>query len=387
MSTRFPNIPEPQLVDVDYDAKLADLKERYQLGTGHYPGINDPETFHLEQIAYETCELESLINYESKQNLLSFAEKERLDNLGLLTETERLPASKARTVMQFDFTAHTGLVVPAGFQVIAVDNQTIFQTLDDTVVDALTLTKNIDVECLDSGLSGNGFLPGQINQVVEPMEHLTSVSNIETTQGGAEIESDDAYAYRIYISPSKFSVAGPYEAYEYFALSSNASIKDVAVLNPAPNEIEISAILKDGTLANQAIKNQILAECSGEKRVPMGDLVTVIDAEDVTATASFHLQIFNDYASLAESIQSTAKARIQNAINTWKTQHGRDIVPGALEALAQSIEGVYLAKGTVVDGGGNTIIDSKAVSKRQRPLVSLDSFTFEVLNESSATNF
>lgn len=387
MSTRFPNIPEPKLIDVDYDAKLASLKERYQKGTGHYPGINDPETFHLEQTAYETSELEALINYESKQNLLSFAENERLDNLGLLTETERLPASKARTVMKFDFSAHTGLVVPSGYQVIAVDNKTIFQTLEDIVVNATTLSIELDVECVDAGLSGNGFLPGQINQVVEPLDNLESVVNIETSQGGAEIESDDAYAYRIYISPSKFSVAGPYEAYEYFALSSNSSIKDVAVLNPAPNEIEISAILKDGSLPNQAIKNQILAECSGDKRVPMGDLVRVIDAEDITATASFHLQIFNDYASLAESIQSTAKTRIQSAIDAWKTQHGRDIVPGALEALAQSIEGVYLAKGTVVDGTGNPIVDSKTVSKRQRPLVTLDSFTFEVLNESSATSF
>lgn len=384
MNIRFPNIPEPKLIDVDYDAKLADLKERYQLGTGHYPRINDPETFHLEQIAYETCELVSLINYESKQNLLPFAEKERLDNLGLLTETERLPASKSRTVMRFDFTAHTGLVVPAGFQVMAVDNQTIFQTLDDTIVDAGSLTKHIDVECADAGLIGNGFLPGQINQVVEHMEHLTSVSNIETTQGGEEIESDDAYAYRIYISPSKFSVAGPYEAYEYFALSSNAAIKDVAISNPAPNEIEISAILKDGTLPNQAIKNQILAACSGTKRVPMGDLVRVIDTEDVVATASFHLQIFSDYAALAESIQNIARTRIQSAINQWQTQHGRDIVPRALESLAQSIEGVYLAVGTVLDNDGEPIVDSKSVSKRQRPLITLNVFTFEVINESSA---
>ncbi|MBF4280526.1 phage baseplate protein, partial [Vibrio anguillarum] len=119
-----------------------------------------------------------------------------------------------------------------------------------------------------------------------------------------------------------------------------------------PNEIEISAILQDGSLPNQAIKDLIKSECSGAKRVPMGDLVRVVDAEDVAATASFHLQIFSDYASLAESIQSTAKANIEAAINAWKTQHGRDIVPAALTSLAQRIEGVYLAKGTVKDSEG-----------------------------------
>ncbi len=387
MTTRFPSIPEPQLTEVDYDADLASLKARYQEGTGHYPGINDPETFHLEQIAYEKNELKALINYESKQNLLSFAEDERLDNIGLLTETERLPASKARTVIAFNFIEHTGLVIPQGYQVIAADNQTIFETLEDTVVSAGTLTVNINVECIEAGVQGNDFLPGQINQAVEPIDELDSVENTETSQGGAEIEDNDAFAYRIYISPSKFSVAGPYEAYKYFALSSSSSIKDVSVWTPEPNEIEISAILQDGSLPNQAIKDLIKSECSGDKRVPMGDVVSVVDAEDVTATAGFHLQIFSDYASLAESIQSTAKTNIQNTINAWKTQHGRDIVPAALASLAQRIEGVYLAKATVIDSDGATIVDKKSVSQKQRPLITLASFTFEVLNESSKQTF
>ncbi|CAH8242741.1 Baseplate assembly protein J [Vibrio aestuarianus] len=387
MTNRFPNIPEPKLVEVNFDTDLASLKARYQAGTGHYPGINDPETFHLEQIAYEKNELKALINYESKQNLLSFSENERLDNIALLTETERLPASKARTVMAFNFRLHTGLVIPKGYQVIAVDNQTIFETLEDKAVSAGTLTISVNVECIESGGKGNGFLPGQINQVVEPLTELESVANTETTQGGAEVEDNDAFAYRIYISPSKFSVAGPYEAYEYFARSSSSAIKNVSVWTPAPNEIEISAILQDGSLPNEAIKDLIYAECSGVKRVPMGDLVRVVDAEDVIATASFHLQIFSDYASLAESIQSTAKGSIEAAIDAWKTQHGRDIVPAALTSLAQRIEGVYLAQGTVKDGEGTVITDTKSVTKKQRPLITLENFTFEVVPEKSQQTF
>ncbi len=387
MTNRFPNIPEPKLVEVDYDADLASLKARYQEGTGHYPGINDPETFHLEQIAYEKNELKALINYESKQNLLPFAEDERLDNLGLLTETERLPASKARTVMDLTFTPHTGFVIRKGYQVLAVDNQTLFETLEETVVSAGTLSISVNVECTEAGIQGNGFSPGQINQVVEPLSALESVANTETTLGGAEVEDDDAFAYRIYISPSKFSVAGPYEAYEYFARSSSSSIKNVSVWTPEPNEIEISAILQDGSLPNQAIKDLIKSECSGAKRVPMGDLVRVVDVEDVAATARFHLQIYNDYASLAESIQSTAKTNIETVINTWKTQHGRDIVPAALTSLAQRIEGVYLAKGTVVDSDFQEIADTKAVTKKQRPLITLLDVTFEVIAESSQQTF
>ncbi len=389
MNNRFQNIPEPQLVEVNYEADLASLKQRYQAGTGHYPDTNDPETFHLEQLAYEKNELKALINYESKQNLLPFAEKERLDNIGLLTETERLDASKARTVMRFQFAEHSDLVVPKGFQVIAADNQTLFETLEETVVSTQTAHVDINVACSEPGVVGNGFLPGEINQAVEPIPTLESVTNTATSQGGAEVEDDDAFAYRIYLSPSKFSTCGPYEAYEYFALSSNTSIKGVSVWTPAPNEIEISAILQDGTLPNQAIKDQIKAECSGAKRVPMGDVVRVVDAEDVVATASFHLQIYSDYASLAESIKATAQTHIQTMIKAWKTQHGRDIVPAALTSLAQRIEGVYLAKGSVKDKDGQVISEQLSVSKKQRPLITAtdESFTFEVITESSTPTF
>ncbi|HGF5068850.1 TPA: phage baseplate protein, partial [Vibrio parahaemolyticus] len=85
MSTnRFPTLPEPSLVTPDFDSTLASLKERYFKKTGHYPTVNDPETVHLEAIAYTKNELIDEINYESKQNLLAFAEEDRLEHLGAL---------------------------------------------------------------------------------------------------------------------------------------------------------------------------------------------------------------------------------------------------------------------------------------------------------------
>ena len=100
-ANRFPNLPEPNIKEPDYDGDLARIKERYFKKTGHYPQTNDAETFVLEEIAYEKNEVVDLINYESKQNLMAFADDERLDYIGDLTETPRLDASAALTVMQF----------------------------------------------------------------------------------------------------------------------------------------------------------------------------------------------------------------------------------------------------------------------------------------------
>lgn len=381
--SRFPNIPEPKLVDIDYDADLASLKTRYQDGTGHYPGINDPETFHLEQIAYEKNELKLLINDESKQNLLPFARDERLDNIGILVGCTRLDASNALTVLQFLFNTHSSFVIPKGYQVMAIDGATAFETIDDVVVDASATSAQTVAQCTITGVDGNGFAPGQINQPIVTMPEIASVTNTTTSQGGAPAEGDDAYAERIFLAPSGFSVCGPYDAYKYFALSANPAIKDVAVINPAPNEIELCAILSDGSLPDKAIKDQILAACNGKKRVPMGDLVSMIDAESVTATATFSLEIFKDYASFADSIKTTAQQRIQERINKWAVTFGQDIVPDALASLAQSIEGVSLARKTITDSAGAIITDRKSIGASQRPEITITSFDFIVIAETS----
>lgn len=385
-TARFPDIPEPKLLDVNYDADLRLLKESYQVRTGHYPGINDPETVTLEQMAYEKNELKEMINEEGKQNLLPFASGPRLDNLGLLTETDRLPASSALTIIKFTMKAHSGFVINDGFEMMAIDGQTVFVTTKDTAISPSEMEIAISFECKTTGIAGNNFAPGQIAQMVKPLEYVLNAENIETSNGGAEIEDDAAYAYRIYLSPSKFSTCGPYDAYEFFALSANSSIKSVSVTNPSPNRIDISAILEDGSLPNQAIKDQIKAECTGEKRVPMGDLVEIIDVIDVTATVSYTLYIFSDYTALADQIKASAQLAIQKVIDNWKTQHGRDIVPAALSSLAQSMEGVYYVESTMLDENGDPITTTKQLSKDQRPVITITDFTFVITNEQSQVN-
>ncbi|SKA56599.1 Baseplate J-like protein [Enterovibrio nigricans DSM 22720] len=171
---RFPDIPEPSILDVNYDADLRRLKEAYQARTGHYPGISDPETVTLEQLAYEKSELKEMINEEGKQNLLPFAVGARLDNLGLLTETERLPASSALTTIQFVMKPHTGFVIHKGFEMMAIDGQTVFVAMVDTAIAPEDTEKAIGFQCQTPGVVGNNFAPGQIAQMVKPLEFVAS---------------------------------------------------------------------------------------------------------------------------------------------------------------------------------------------------------------------
>ncbi|EJL3960742.1 baseplate J/gp47 family protein, partial [Vibrio parahaemolyticus] len=214
MSTnRFPTLPEPSLATPDFEGDLASLKERYFKKTGYYPTVNDPETVHLEAIAYSKNEVVDEINYEAKQNLLAFAKGDRLEHLAALVGAgERLGESAASTVIELTFTAgHAGLVIPMGYQVKAVDDETIFECMTDYIVDAGDANLLANFECQTPGESGNGFIAGQISTIVDTsIVEVESATNVTTSQGGAPEEDDDRYAYRIWLAPSGWSSCGPY---------------------------------------------------------------------------------------------------------------------------------------------------------------------------------
>lgn len=389
-SNRFPTLPEPEIVTPDFDATLASLKERYQKATGHYPGINDLETPHLEQIAYEKCEAMDAINYESKQNLPAFATGPRLDHLAVTVGAgERLGESSASTVIQLNFTSgHAPTVIPQGWQMLATDGETIFECLNDYIVDSDDITVLANFACTTTGVEGNGFIAGQINTIVtNDIDGLESATNVTTSQGGAPAEDDDAFAYRIWLAPSGWSACGPYDAYEYFALSASSAIASVSIWTPAPNDVYISAILLDGSLPEQPIKDAILAECSGEKRVPMGDRPYVVDVTETVGTTTIALSVYNDYAALGKTIIDTATELVNAELLKWRTTHGHDIVVQTLESICKSIEGVYYADVHVYNDDGNEINKIQSLNKTERANITLTSITHVVVDESSATNF
>lgn len=389
-TNRFPSLPEPEIITPDFDATLGDLKERYFAGTGHWPGTNDPETFHLEQIAYEKNEAIDAINAESKQNLLAFAGDGRLEHLAALVGAgERLGESSASTVVQLVFEeGHEPTVIAEGWSLKAADDETLFECMQQYIVDSETTSVLANFQCATAGVSGNGFVAGQVSTLVsDDVPGLISAENITTSQGGAAAEDDDAYAYRIWLAPSSWSACGPHDAYEYFALSASSAIGSVSIWNPAPNEVAISAILLDGSLPEQPIKDAILAQCSGEKRVPMSDIVSVVDATETVGSATVALSVYKDFAALGKAITDTAKQLVEAELLTWRTTHGHDIVVQTLEALCKNIEGVYYADVVITDEDGNVIDKIKALGKTERANISLSSITHSVVDEYSTTDF
>lgn len=368
-------LPEPQIVAPDYLGTLTRLKKGYEQGTGHYPLVSDPETFLLEQTAYERELIVDDINREAKQNLLAFADDAMLDHLGALVDCQRLPANPALTTLQLTLTApHPALVLQAGITVRAVDGETVFSTTTTISVAADVTTVTISAESTTPGTQGNGFLPGEIHELVSAPPVVLAAVNTEMSQGGSDIEDNDRYRYRIYLAPSKFSVAGPYDAYEYWTLTANGAITSAKVWSPVPNDISVCALLSGGEPAGNAIKQEILDTLSDDKVRPLGDRVTVEDATQVLAAGTFSLEIFSDYQAMASNIETQFSAALSATLAAWREQLGRDIVPEALTRLGQQIQGVYRC---------TTDLAFIALERNQNPMITIDAINVSITTEAS----
>jgi phage-related baseplate assembly protein len=369
------DLPEPQIVAPDYVGTLTRLKKNYQAGTGHYPLVSDPETFLLEQTAYERELLVDDINREGKQNLLAFADDAMLDHLGALVDCPRLPAGPAVTRLSLTLRTHPDTVLDAGFTMRAIDGETLFATTEPVALKAGSTQVEVDATCLVTGVIGNGFIAGEIADIVTTHPYVSSATNITISQGGSEIENDERYRYRIYLAPSKFSVAGPYDAYEYWALTANGGIVNVGVWTPLPNDIVICPLMEGGEPPTQAIADEVLAVLSDDKVRPLGDRPAIELSEGVDISGTFTLEIFSDYQAMATSIQTQFEVALNATIAQWRNQLGRDIVPEALTRLGQQIQGVYRC---------TTSLTYQALARHQNPLVAVDAINLVVVNEQSS---
>jgi len=325
------DLPDIQLVDTDPDAIKNNIITVYEAISERklYPG--DPVRLFLLAVANEIIQLRVLINDTAKQNLLRYARGDMLDHIGAMVETTRLQASPALTTIRFTMSAPLGdtIIIPAGTRV-SPGGEVFFATSAVAEVPPGTLYVDVSAECLTPGTTGNGFLPGQISNLVDPIPFVASAVNTTESAGGSETESDDAFRERIYTSPERFSVAGPRGAYEYWARSANSGIIDVKVNSPAPVEVEVYVLMQGGELPTSDVLEQVADVVNDERIRPLTDKVTVkapnVSSYDVELT----YYIATQNAASAATIQEAVNQAVTDYVLWQKSKIGRDINPSEL---------------------------------------------------------
>ncbi|MFY0545445.1 baseplate assembly protein [Brevibacillus sp. H7] len=325
------SLPDINFVDTDPNAIVNEIIAGYEALTGKKLFPADPVRLFLLAIGNLIVQQRVLINLSAKQNLLRYATDGFLDHLGARVETPRIEAKKSQVTVRFTLSTvrPDAVTVPLGTRV-SPDGQIFFATIEPTAIPSGALYADVLCECTQAGEIGNGFLPGQINIIVDPFQWLASVSNTTESTGGAEMESDEQYRQRIYLAPESFSVAGPDGAYEFWAKTADTNIIDVAVSSPSAGTVEIRPLMKDGALPTQTVLDAVLEKCSDKKVRPLTDQVTVLAPAQVTYNIDFTYWIGKENESNAASIQAAVNTSVADYQVWQRSKLGRDINPSEL---------------------------------------------------------
>lgn len=326
--------PDIEFVDTDTETLVNELISSYEKFTGRTLFPADPVRLFILWMADIIIQERVIINESAKQNVPRYAEGDNLDSLGEIFNSQRLEAQAAKTTLRFWVSSELPQqqLVPQGTRV-TVDGSVTFETLEPLYIAAGSLYGDVAAECQTAGTAGNGFVPGQIKDLVDVFPYFQRVENITESDGGAEIETDEAFYDRMRESMESYSTAGPEGAYIYFAKTASPLIADVSATSPERGTVDIRVLLKNGELPTEEVIKQVETVLTAETQRPLTDKVRVSAPDTVEFDVHVTYYIANpskdSAAVIAEKVQSTVDRYI-----AWQTEKmGRDINPSYLIAL------------------------------------------------------
>ena len=238
--------PEYKFVETDSGALESKMITMYESLTNRTVQPSDPERLFIAWAASVIVQERTSQNYVGNQNLPSRAEGKNLDALGeWIYSVKRLAAQASKCTIRFFLTApqESTVVIPYGTRITDTSKKMVWYTTQEAIVEIGKTDVEQTAQCTVTGEAGNGFVPGQINTLidVDNIPYFSSCENIETSNGGADEATDEEYYELMRAGLSALSVAGPTSAYEYWAKSVSTNIVDVKVVQPVES---ISAEVK-----------------------------------------------------------------------------------------------------------------------------------------------
>lgn len=355
MGQGIPSLPAPVFVNdadgTDPNLILADMISTFESSSGRTLQPAQVERLLIDLYAYRESLVRNAIQYAAQQNLVAFAVFPMIDYLGGLVGVARLQAQPASTTLQFTLISPLAVeyTVRVGTRVGSGDGQVVFATSADVTFGPGVTVASVNATAIVAGAGGNGFLPGQINLLLDPSGLLSGASNTSTSSGGSAPETDDHLRARIQAAPNQFSSAGPVGAYRFFAMSVDPSIVDVQVVSPAPGTVNVYVLSgpisvqpasspNSIAIAGPTLLASVQAALDSDRVRPLTDTVVTSAVNEVDYQVDATITLYSDAdPNLTMSAASTA---IQQFALDLAAKIQRDIVPSQIIA-ALSVPGVY----------------------------------------------
>lgn len=288
----------------------------------------DPLRIFLKSLIAIIIQQRLLIDQTAKQNLLAYAEGDYLEHLGALVGCERLPASSAVTTVAVTLSTvrEVSTTIRQGTRITADD--TVYFALDeDVIILAGEISATAKATCTVTGEVGNGYAAGEINRVVDPQAFLQSIVNITTSEGGADVEADDAYRERIHEAPEAYSCAGSEGAYIYHTKSVNQLIVDVAVDSDVPGNVQVYPLMKGGELPGEEILSAVYDYLNDKTVRPLTDNLFVVAPTVAEFALDVTYYVARSDAIAAAAIDEAAQQAVADYVEWQRAKLGRDINP------------------------------------------------------------
>lgn len=331
-------------------------KLQSDIGETLYPG-DERRIFAQSLIAFLVITYNS-IDSTAKKSLLKYATDEILDAIGDGYDCTRLAADEATTTLRFSMnSAYTAdVTIPEGTRAATSDGH-YFATDEEATITQGDTYVDVSASAVEGGSEYNDYTAGSITIMVDLLSYIDSVTNTTATEDGSDEEEDDAYRERIRLAMTKFSTAGPKNAWKYWALSADSDIADAYVENPSANEIEITIVMSDGSLPSDTMIAKVQEVVEADDVRPLGDEVTVLapTAESYDIELTYYVSSVDEDEAVAAIEDDTYTDADGNTIVGALTQYkawqntviGRDINPDKLKKLMMdpagdgSVAGAY----------------------------------------------
>lgn len=325
-----------QFIPTDPDSIVEWMTAKYEELTGVTVQPGSPERLFIQWAASVVIQERIMANYAANQNLPSRAEGENLDALAELFYTKERPGAKAATcTMRFTISGALtfAVLIPGGTRVTDASKTLVWETEKDVYVTPGDTYADVKIRCQTLGSTGNGFVAGQINTIVDLFAYFQECKNLNESDGGGDEASDDEFYEILRMSMDGYSCAGARGGYIYFAMQEDTRIADVVAASPTPGVVKLYVLMDDGKPASEEIKGKVLKACSADNVRPLTDLVSVEDPETVTYNVDLTYYIQNDAEVSAEQLALAVTEKVGEYTDWQSEKLGRDINPSRLISM------------------------------------------------------
>lgn len=290
---------------------------------------SDPLTLTLKSMAMLYYMAMQVAERRALAAMLKSAEGAQLDNIGLPFGVKRNPATYATVTIRFTLSAEQKSVamIPQGTR-IRTGAGIYFATTEYAQIDIGETSVDVLAKAEEVGAESNGIPPGVIDTLVDAIPFVAGAVNIDTSSGGADVESDDSLTRRIWLSPTTYSCAGPRDAYEFWAMSFRSDIENAIAISPRsqPCTAYIYFMLTGGKMPSEKDISEMETFMMNEARRPMTDLVICKAPEEVEYSIDFTYYIGANSKKNADIVQQNVAQAVQE-YQDWQRSIGRDINP------------------------------------------------------------